>query len=250
MSNEPMIFQNPEFGKVRAIELDGEPYFVAADVAIALGYKNISRDIRNHCKYAKLLKSTETVLLAGTKRGMLFIPEADVYALIFGSKLPKAEAFKDWVFTEVLPTIRKTGHYGVQKELTMEDLCRQYIATCEKQRELETTLQAAIAEKQQAIETLTEKTNEIGAGPDYYAVHDIPWYNEMFPRKDKGLNQQLGQLLSYITNQLGLEIKKCHEEKGAHWWRAYPAPAVESLYDALIEDPNMLRRYRKPRRRS
>lgn len=130
-------------------------------------------------------------------------------------------------------------------ELTMENLCREYIATCEKQRRLEKTLQQAIAEKQEAIKTLEQKTNEIGAGPDYYAMHDIPWYNEMFPRKGPHLNQHLGRILSNVTNDMGLEVQKCHEEKGAHWWRSYPRQAVDRVYKMLMADKSILRKHRK-----
>ncbi|MCO7225919.1 BRO family protein [Pleionea sp. CnH1-48] len=98
---------------IRVIEQDGEPWFVAKDVASTLGYSNLSRDIARHCKSLKILKSTETVLLDIPPRGLQIIPERDVYRLIMRSKLPSAEKFENWVVSEVLPSIRKTGAYEV-----------------------------------------------------------------------------------------------------------------------------------------
>ncbi len=108
------IFTNEEFGQVRVVMRDGEPWFVASDVAKALGYTNPSRSVHDHCKYAELFRTTHEVVLEINPRGELIIPESDVYALIFRSNLPKAEAFRDWVCREVLPSIRKAGSYSVE----------------------------------------------------------------------------------------------------------------------------------------
>lgn len=102
------VFENAEFGKLTVIEKDGEPWFIGKEVAEILGYKNGSRDVERHCKYVKLLKSTETVLLEIPPRGIQIINEKDVYRLIMRSKLESAEKFQDWVMDEVLPSIRKT----------------------------------------------------------------------------------------------------------------------------------------------
>lgn len=110
---ELAIFENENFGKVRWIMRDGEPWFVALDIAENLGYTNPSRSIQDHCNYAELFKSTESVGLDIPARGLLIIPESDVYALIFRSNLPKAIEFRKWVCEEVLPSIRKTGKYAM-----------------------------------------------------------------------------------------------------------------------------------------
>lgn len=102
------IFENPEFGNVRVIEQNGEPWFVASDVAKALGYENPSRDVQRHCKKVNKFSPTESV---GTPYNI--IPESDVYRLIMRSNLPNAERFQDWVCEDILPSIRKTGGYGV-----------------------------------------------------------------------------------------------------------------------------------------
>lgn len=115
MDNQPKleIFSHPQFGKIAtAVSEDGEILFKANDVAIALGYQNYKWAVTSHCEGVRVLRTPSenqhgTVVLQPTK----YIPEADVYALIFGSKLPAAKEFRRWVFEEVLPCIRKNGAY-------------------------------------------------------------------------------------------------------------------------------------------
>ncbi len=102
-----MLFENQEFGQLRMIFIEGKQYFMANDVAKALGYSEPKNAVARHCKGA--LK--QSYLTNGGKQEVNFIPEGDVYRLIIRSKLPKAEEFEKWVFDEVLPSIRKTGGY-------------------------------------------------------------------------------------------------------------------------------------------
>ena len=102
-----MLFENEEFGQLRMIFIDGKQYFMANDVAKALGYSEPKNAIARHCKGA--LK--QSYLTNGGEQEVKVIPEGDVYRLIIRSKLPKAEEFEKWVFDEVLPSIRKTGGY-------------------------------------------------------------------------------------------------------------------------------------------
>lgn len=97
---------------VRTIERDGELWFVANDVADILGYSDCKQAVRDHCKFAELLKGVESAPFTSSPRGINIIPERDVYRLIVKSTLPTAEKFEEWVFGEVLPSIRKHGHYG------------------------------------------------------------------------------------------------------------------------------------------
>lgn len=111
--NQMEIFKSPEFGSIRVIEENGKYLFCGADVARALGYVKPQNAISTHCKGA-LKRGTLT------ERGMqqlLFIPEGDLYRLIVHSKLPSAERFEQWVFEEVLPTIRKHGAYLTKEKL-------------------------------------------------------------------------------------------------------------------------------------
>lgn len=111
--NEMTIFQNPEFGQVRTITRDGEPWFVGVDVCNALGYSNSRKAIHDHVDNDdKGVTKSDT---PGGKQNVVIINESGLYALIFGSTLESAKRFKHWVTSEVLPSIRKTGSYTVSK---------------------------------------------------------------------------------------------------------------------------------------
>lgn len=108
--NEVKIFNNEEFGQVRSIMIDGEPWFVGKDVAAALGYEKERNAIQKHVDSDDALK--RGVLTNGGIQEMTVINESGLYSLIFGSKLESAKKFKRWVTSEVLPSIRKTGTYS------------------------------------------------------------------------------------------------------------------------------------------
>ena len=105
--NDLQIFSNPEFGQVRTVELDGQPWLVGKDVAEALGYKNPRDAITRHVD-----AEDKGVVKHDTPSGeqeMLIINESGLYSLVLSSKLPKAKAFKRWVTSEVLPARRRVG---------------------------------------------------------------------------------------------------------------------------------------------
>ena len=106
----PFQFEQHE---VRVVEIYGEPWFVAKDVAARLGYKDTDYAVRAHCKGAE----DSPVPTAGGVQMMKIIPERDVYRLIIRSNLPEAERFEEWVVGEVLPSIRKTGQYQAKPPL-------------------------------------------------------------------------------------------------------------------------------------
>lgn len=115
--NELQIFNSEEFGDIRTVTIDNEPWFVGKDVATALGYKNTADAIGKHVDVDDKLLSQ--IAIAGQRRDVAVINESGVYALIFGSKLESAKRFKHWVTAEVLPSIRKTGSY--QKPMTIAE---------------------------------------------------------------------------------------------------------------------------------
>lgn len=148
MNNKLKIFENDDFGKIRTLLVDGEPYFYGNDVAKALGYVRPRKAILDHCK--GVLK--QDIVTKGGKQSASFIPESDIYRLIIHSKLPSAEKFSDWVFDEVLPSIRKHGAY--MTDVTIEkladnpdlliELCNKLKAERQKNEELkkENTIQS------------------------------------------------------------------------------------------------------------
>lgn len=109
--NELKIFESEEFGKVRIIMVEGEPWFVAKDVATALGYKNTNVAIQDNVDEED--KGVAKVTTRGGKQDAIIINESGLYALIFGSKLKSAKRFKHWVTSDVLPSIRKMGGYSI-----------------------------------------------------------------------------------------------------------------------------------------
>lgn len=114
--NDLRIFATAEFGQIRTTEINGQPYFMASDVAQALGYNKPNNAIAAHCRAA--LKRGSRI--SGKMQEVNFIPESDVYRLVIKSKLPGAERFEAWIMEEVLPSIRKTGGYIAGQE-TMSD---------------------------------------------------------------------------------------------------------------------------------
>lgn len=133
MSNLQIFnFENKD---VRTIGKDGDPWFVAKDVAEVLGYSDTDQAIRKHCKCAELLKAVDSTGLEINSRGMIIIPERDIYRLVMKSKLPAAEKFENWVVSDVLPTIRKTGKYDILESRiprTLPEALRAYANEVEK----------------------------------------------------------------------------------------------------------------------
>ena len=114
--NDLQIFNNEEFGEVRAVEIDGVAWLVAKDVAASLGYKNPQEAVREHVdpediKMGERNATPSIIDSLGREQFPSLINESGVYSLIFGSRLPEAKKFKHWVTSEVLPAIRKTGGY-------------------------------------------------------------------------------------------------------------------------------------------
>jgi prophage antirepressor-like protein len=136
--NELKIFENPEFGSIRTMNIDDEPWFVGKDVATALGYKNSRKTIADHVDDED--KGVTNRYPTPNHQPMTIINESGLYCLILGSKLPSAKKFKRWVTSEVLPAIRKTGVYKMpqsrQRDLTTDDYLKaaQIVAHCKNER--------------------------------------------------------------------------------------------------------------------
>lgn len=151
--NEIEIFNNPDFGEIRTLETEnGKVLFCGKDVAAALDYKDTRHAITAHCKGGVKCPLPTN----GGVQEMTFIPESDVYRLAFGSKLPTAERFTDWVTDEVLPAIRKTGSYSKTDSYLIADpieRAKRWIEEQQKVKQLETT----VAVQSQQIAELTPK---------------------------------------------------------------------------------------------
>lgn len=139
--NQLNIFENAEFGQVRTVTINSEPWFVGKDVAGALGYAKSRNAIASHVSD----EDKRDAPIQGTPGGMqtmTMINESGLYALIFGSKLEAAKRFKHWVSSEVLPAIRKHGVYAVDELLNDPDMAIKAFTALKEERERNKLLQA------------------------------------------------------------------------------------------------------------
>lgn len=159
--NDIKIFENAEFGSVRTLEVNGEPYFVGKDVADILGYQNGSRDINRHVDTED---RTDVAIHDGSQnRNMTIINESGLYSLILSSKLPKAKEFKHWVTSEVLPSIRKHGAYMtddvLHRAITEPDFLIQLATELKEEQEKRRALESTVAVQSQQITELQPKAS-------------------------------------------------------------------------------------------
>lgn len=143
-----MIFTSEEFGDIRTVTINNEPWFVGKDIATALGCTRTADAIRQHVESED--KGVGEIQTPGGTQNMTIINESGLYALIFGSKLESAKRFKHWVTSEVLPSIRKHGGYIAGQETMSDDelMARALLVAQNK-----------ILEKQKKIATLENENN-------------------------------------------------------------------------------------------
>lgn len=184
--NEPKLFNSSEFGEVRVVmSAENEPLFCALDVAKALAYKNPAKAVIQHCKGVTVL---ETPTQGGIQQ-VKFITEPNVYRLVMKSKAPKAELFQDWVYNEVLPSIRKHGAYAtpvtIDRMIADPDFAIQLLMNLkeERQKRVEAERQVvALSDKVSVMAPKAEYYDSILASPDSLVVTQIA--------KDYGMSPQ------------------------------------------------------------
>ena len=217
--NTLQVFESAAFGTVRTLEEDGVVLFCGADVAKALGYSRPNEAIAKHCK-GTLKRRT---LTEGGAQILLFIPESDLYRLAFGSKLPSAEAFTDWVTHTVLPSIRKNGGYiAEQEEMSPEELlARALVVAQQTLAQREARISALSVENQ----TLAPKAEYFDALVDRNLLTNFRETAKQLQVKEKALvswllekkylyRDQKGKLMPYAGKGDGLfQIKECYNDK-------------------------------------
>ena len=159
--NKLEIFKNQDFGEIRAISINDEPYFVGKDVAMILGYINPRKAVIDHVDDDDKKDGVTIRDSIGREQKPVLINESGLYSLILSSKLPNAKKFKRWVTSEVLPEIRKNGSYTKAPKSFKEALFLAYKQQ-EKIEELEKT-KAWIGNKReaQAMNTASQKSKEV-----------------------------------------------------------------------------------------
>lgn len=195
---ELKIFENTEFGTLRTVEMNGEPWLVGKDVAEILGYQNPSKALADHVDDDDKLKN-ESLSSLGQRGGWL-INESGLYSLVLSSKLPAAKAFKRWVTSEVLPTIRRHGLYAIDDIIADPDLGIRALLALKAEREARKALEVENKVKDQQIAELKPKASYydlILQCPSLLSVTEIA--------KDYGLS---AKALNKMLHDLGVQFSQ------------------------------------------
>lgn len=228
--NQLEIFKNREFGEIRTVTVDGEPWFVAKDIAEILQYTNTQKAIRDHVDEED--KLTERIVLSGQNREVICINESGLYSLILSSKMPGAKRFKRWVTSEVLPQIRRTGTY--QKPLTPQEMMRVQLGMIDGREErithLENTMTIDYEQQQELKKTVNKRVIEVLGGKKALAYkemskkvfsecnHDIQDYFRVNSRNNIP-TKRYQEAVEYVegwnpSNNTILEIRSCNVGMG------------------------------------
>ena len=206
--NELKIFENEQFGSIRTVEIDSTPYFVGKDVAEALGYAKPENAISAHVDE----DDKTTTLIQGTgsnyKSKAVIINESGVYALVFGSKLPKAKEFKHWVTSEVLPAIRKHGVYAVDEVLENPDMLISALQALKEEKAKAKRLTETLAVQEQQIAELQPKASYYDVVLNCKDLVSVTEIAKDYGRSAKWLNEKL--------HELGIQFKQ-----GGKTWLLY-----------------------------
>ena len=228
--NQLEIFKNRELGEIRTVTVDGEPWFVAKDIAEILQYTNTQKAIRDHVDEED--KLTERIVLSGQNREVICINESGLYSLILSSKMPGAKRFKRWVTSEVLPQIRRTGTY--QKPLTPQEMMRVQLGMIDGHEErithLENTMTIDYEQQQELKKTVNKRVIEVLGGKKALAYkemskkvfsecnHDIQDYFRVNSRNNIP-TKRYQEAVEYVegwnpSNNTILEIRSCNVGMG------------------------------------
>lgn len=216
MSNEIKVFDNAEFGSVRTLVINGEPYFVGKDIALILGYAKPRNAIAAHVDEEDKKDAPIQGNLGGTQE-MTVINESGLYSLILSSKLPKAKEFKRWVTSEVLPSIRKTGSYSIQQKVDsymIEDSIARAKRWIEEEEERR-TLKLTVEHQKPMVMLAEERIDKKGC----YSLTDVT----------KSLHFKRGQITRWAKSQ-GFIHKTLAEvnNKGEEFFKVYSTDGVHN----------------------
>lgn len=201
--NESMaIWTNEEFGDVRSVEIDGDPWFVGKDVAAALGYSDTDQALRKRVEEED--KLTRRFDGSGQNREMTIINESGLYSLVMSSKLPGAKKFKRWITSEVIPSIRKHGAYmtpeTVEELLMNPDTMIELLQRLKEEQVRRKELETVVSVKDQQIAEMTPKAG-------YYDL--ILMNKDVMPiskiAKDYGMS---AQRMNILLHEMGVQYKQ------------------------------------------
>lgn len=211
--NELKIFENPDFGKVRTMEINGEPYFVGKDVAEILGYSKPLDALARHIDEYDSVKHG-LIDSMGRTQATIFINESGLYSLILSSKLPKAKEFKRWVTSEVLPSIRKHGLYATEELISNPDIAIAAFQALKEERERNRKLTDTVAVQNQQIAELQPKASYYDVVLNCKDLLSITEIAKDYGKSAKWLNNYLHEnKVQYKQGNIWL-LYQNHAEKG------------------------------------
>jgi prophage antirepressor-like protein len=232
--NEIKVFENVDFGKVRIIEQNGEPWFVGKDVATILGYSETAKAIRTHVDEED--KGVSVLDTPGGKQEVIIINESGLYSLILSSKLPGAKQFKRWVTSEVIPSIRKTGKYSARREPSESTQARLINAKVRFARELQ---------RMAGIETLSPTYKQILIAQ---AAEMLTGVQMPLPKLDSRTYSagEVGKMLGLSANKIG-RLAKEHELKTDEFgtWVRDKSPYSSKEVDSFRYNDKAVERFRE-----
>lgn len=198
MENSLQVFSNEKFGTIRTTLIDGVPYFVGKDVAVALGYSNTKDALALHvdAEDKRILQRSENATFEIPNRGLTVINESGLYSLILSSKLPQAKEFKRWVTSEVLPAIRKNGFYFLDNSKKNIDIYKKLAADPEFLIQMGLTIKA----EKEKVSLLTAQNQKL-----------VGQISELQPKADyydNVLNSPELLTVSEIAKEFGLTARK------------------------------------------
>lgn len=216
------VFQNPEFGSIRTLNINGEPWFVGKDVAEVLGYSNPQKAIRDHVD-----EEDRTVNESFTVNGTMatLINESGFYSAVLGSKLPTAKQCKRWVTSEVLPAIRKTGMYAADELLNNPDLAIKAFTALKEEREHRKALETENALQKQQIAELQPKASYYDVVLNCKDLLSITEIAKDYGKSGTWLNKKLHELgVQFKQGKIWLLYQK-YAEKGYTSTKTHTYPA-------------------------
>ena len=260
------IFEKPEFGSVRVVDKDGDPWFVARDVCEALGFdeyntNNATKGLDDDEK-STILKVLGRNDSNGLRKDAILINEPGLYALVLRSNKPEAKIFKRWITHEVIPTIRKTGGYG--NGILMPNFtdplaaAEAWIVTerariAEQQRaDYYQRTKAEIGNRREATAMATASAatrkvgvleDKLGLGRNYKQVKAIPWLFDEFA-DCPSMYQQVGKRLSALSQRLGYKTERIPCPEFPNGIKAYHVDVIDAFRNELKRDLNMLGKWR------
>ena len=243
--NEIQVFNNPAFGEVRSVAIEGEPWFVGKDVAEALGYSNTRQALKTNVYDED--KDVHTVdTLCGTQK-MTIINESGLYSLIMSSKLPSAKEFKRWVTSEVLPTIRKQGSYTVQQPMTPAQLIAAQAQVLVQMEEKMQALQAkteAVQTQQSALAERVETAIKVFSRPseDHWKADMGRAIKELCQEKKLNLLDTKGRLYRELEQKCGCDVasrQRCLRQRMKKQGARHRDAAAMTKLDAIAADKKL-----------